>query len=86
MRRCRAETDGYHAYEFVADKLDIESDTVIMAWTVTGGARQVSLPVSFAGATVTDMLGSTERADVIEGDVEAQVGPYPIYVTAAPTP
>ncbi len=73
--------EGYFAYEFVTDKLDPDAGTAVMAWKVTGRGRNVRIPVPYATAVVTDMLGTSETVDVQSGTVSVEVGPYPVYVT-----
>lgn len=76
--------DGYYAYIFQPDSSenDDKARTVIMAWNVTG-PKTVQLQDLPQQITVTDMLGTEKSFAAKDGTLSLDIGPYPVYITAA---
>jgi hypothetical protein len=76
--------EGYYAYIFLADasRGDIPKNKVIMAWNV-GGAKTVALQGLPERVTITDMLGTSRTCETDSGALSVEIGPFPIYLSAA---
>ena len=70
--------NGYYAYVFSPD--DELDHQVLMLWNVAG-PRTVTVPVAHAETvTAHDMLGQQRTLEVTEGELELEIGPYPVYM------
>lgn len=70
-------------YRFRADHTHSDSPEVVVAWNVSETAMAY---IPFAGAHVTavDLVGNTKTLPVTNGNVEIEIGPFPVFLSPMP--
>jgi hypothetical protein len=77
---CDGEDNCYiYTYQADSEQKISESNRVIMAWNVAG-PKTVSIPWKKSTAKLTDMLGNTETIQAENGNLEIEIGPFPVYL------
>lgn len=71
--------DNQYIYRFQADHKQPNSEEVIVAWTVAE-PKKVSIPIEGKQVTVFDLIGNERSMEVKDGQVELEIGPYPLYL------
>lgn len=73
--------DGLYVYEFIADHTAGARMNAIVAWNVAGPTTvDIKLPGNGGRVTVYDMVGNARKAQVRNGKVTLEVGPYPVFI------
>lgn len=73
--------DGTYIYEFAADHQDPGKGDVIVVWNVEG-PREVAVRVDGDAVLLYDLVGNQKTLPVMDGMVEVEAGPYPVYLMA----
>lgn len=72
--------DGTYIYRYDPDHTNKTAEEMIVAWNLKG-PKTVNIPVSQTGTvTAYDMIGNRRELPVVDGAVELETGPYPLYL------
>ncbi len=70
--------DGTYIYRFDPDFSSDGDRAVIMAWRVQG-PKTVAIPWSGESAVIIDMLGHAKTVAATGGEIQLEIGPYPVF-------